>query len=387
MTVVEEEALPKSEIHLFIPGPAGADAEVLDALARPITPHYGADFVREYNECRERMKRVFRTTHDLYLMVGPGTAALDGAMASALPDGSRVLVPANGWFGARMGRMFKAHRAEVEIMEFPLDGAIDADRVVERIREEPRLTAVGWVHHETSTGVLNPVREIATAAREHGVLSIIDAVSSVGGTELAVDDWCVDLCVSVSNKSLASQPGIAAISVSPLAWEAIDANPDTRSWYLDLRTWRAYDTTWAAWHPYPTTVPPGLVYALNVALGKLLDEGLERRLERTRAVCDRVRSELRALGFEMFVPDEVASPVTTSVVARDDLPADDLVANLQRRHGIYISGGLDDLHGKIFRIGHMGSAIREEEVDLLLAAIRQEVDRVSRAVETSAEVG
>ncbi|MFW6198262.1 MAG: pyridoxal-phosphate-dependent aminotransferase family protein [Acidobacteriota bacterium] len=377
--------MTEREIHLFIPGPAGAEPEVLEALARPITPHYGSDFVAAYRACQERMKRIFRTDNDLYLMVGPGTAALDGAMASALPDGARVLVPTNGWFGDRMARMFRTHRAEVEVMDFPLGTRIDADSVVERMAREPRLDAVGWVHHETSTGVLNPVREIAAAGRQEGILSIIDAVSSLGGTELAVDDWGVDLCVSVANKSLASQPGLAAISVSPQAWRAIDANPHHRSWYLDLRTWRAYDTEWADWHPYPTTVPTGLVYALDVALELILEEGLENRLERTRAAAWRVRSGLREMGFEMFVPDEIASPVTTSVRVRDDVPAAELIGRLQRDHGIYISGGIEELHGKIFRIGHMGSAIKAEEVELLLDAIRGIVADATRVVEASAE--
>lgn len=357
------------DVHLFIPGPAGADPEVLEEAARPIRPHYGPDFVASYNECRDRFKRVFCTGNDLFLIVGPGTAALDAAMASSLPDRARVLVPHNGWFGARMAEMCAAHRAQVEEMAFPLGEAIDADRVVERLRREPRVTAVAWVHHETSTGVLNPVEPISCAARELGILSIIDAVSSLGGTPLKVDDWCVDLCVSVSNKGIASHPGLAGITVSDAAWAAIDANPDQRSWYLDLRTWRRYDREWAAWHPYPTTVGSGQVAALSVALGKILEEGLDARIARTERAASRVRTALRERGFEMFAADEIASPLTTAVKVHRVIPAADLISALQERHGIYISGGLADLAGRIFRVGHMGLAIEDAEVDLLLAAI------------------
>lgn len=359
------------ELHLFIPGPAGAEPEVLAAMAAPIRPHYGPDFVADYNACRARMKQVFGTENDLFLIVGPGTAALDAALGSALPDGSRVLVPHNGWFGERMGEMCRAHRAEVVEMDFPLGEPIDAEAVIARLRKEPDIAAVAWVHHETATGVLNPVEPIARACREAGVLSIIDAVSSLAGTEVRVDDWGVDLCVSVSNKGLASQPGLAAISVSPQAWEAIDANPDRRSWYLDLRVWRRYDREWADWHPYPTTVPPGVLGALNVSLERILAEGIDTRIARTADAARRVREGLREMGFEMFVCDEHASPITTSVRVHPEISAEELITELRERYRICISGGLTSLKGKIFRIGHMGRAIETEEVDLLLGAIRE----------------
>lgn len=360
--------MPQRDPHLFIPGPATAEPEVLAALAQPIRPHYGPEFVELYNGCRERMKRVFRTSNDLFLIVGPGTAAFDAGFASCLHDGARVLVPANGWFGQRTAEMLRAHRADVEYMAFPLGQPIDTDQVVERIRSGG-FDAVAWVHHETSTGVLNPVEPISKAARQAGALSMIDAVSSLAGTELAVDDWQVDICVSVGNKGLASQPGLAAITVSKQAWEVIDANPDHRTWYLDLRTWRRYDREWADWHPYPTTIPSGLVAALDTSLRMILEDGLERRIVRTREAAARVRDGLKALGFEMYVDDEHASPITTSVRAHPDLPVEELIARLRDEHNIYISGGLADLAGQIFRIGHMGRSIEPEETDLLLNAI------------------
>ncbi len=358
-------------MHLFIPGPAGADPKVLEALGGPIRPHYGAEFVAAYNLCRDRLRRLLRTDNDLYLIVGPGTAALDAAMASILPDGARVLVAANGLFGHRLASMARAHRSQVEVLEFAPGEPIDAERVIERMRREPRPAAVVWVHHETSTGVLNPVEPIARAGRELGVLSIIDAISSLGGTELDVGGWGVDICVSVPNKVLAAAPGLAPISVSPQAWAAIDANPDTRGWYLDLRTWRQYDANWADWHPYPTTVPGGVLDALNTTLEQILEEGLERRIERTWQAADRVRAALRGMGFSMFVPDEYASPITTAVHAHPELPVPELVDTLRSRYGIYISGGLGDMATGIFRIGHMGTAIESAENDLLLAAFEE----------------
>lgn len=356
------------ERHLFIPGPATAEPEVLEALAEPIRPHYGADFVADYNECRARFQQVLRTNNDLFLIVGPGTAALDAGFSSALPDGARALVPANGLFGERIAEMLRANRCEVEELRFERGQPIDSGLVAERLRDTA-FDVVAWVHHETSTGVLNPVEPICRAARETGAITVIDAISSLAGTELAVDDWGVDLCVSVANKGLAAPPGLAVISVSERAWEAIDNNPDTRGWYLDLRTWRRYDGDWADWHPYPTTVPTGVLAAVNTSLRMMLAEGLDERIVRTREAATRVRDGLWRLGFGMFVDDDFASPITTSVYPHPDLPVGEMIAALREQHGIYVSGGLGDLAGKIFRIGHMGRSIEKEETDLLLDAI------------------
>jgi len=369
-----------SDLHLFIPGPAGSTPEVVEATGRPIVPHYGPKFVADYNRCIDLFKVVFQTGNDVFLIIGPGTASLDAALSSALPDGARVLAPTSGWFGDRLAEMCRAHRAEVDLVEFPRGRAIDPDEVRRRLESADQpYDAVAWVHHETSTGVLNPVEPVAAAAREHGALTIIDAVASVGGVNLPVDAWGVDLCVTVANKCLAAPPGISAISVSPRAWEVIDANPSSRSWYLDLRTWRQYREDWTAWHPYPTTVASNVIAAINTSIEQLLEEGLDVRIRRTAEAAAAVRSGLRGMGFEMFVDDDVASPVTTSVHAHPDLPPGDLVSYLVER-SIFISGGLADLTGKIFRIGHMGTAIDRGEVELLLGEIENALRHADVAV-------
>lgn len=357
--------------HLFIPGPASVSPEVMEALGHPISPHYGADFVAVYNRCLEGMKRIFQTDNDLYLIVGPGTAALDAAVTSAIPDGARVLALSNGFFGDRIVEMCQSHRADTDSLRFEDGQPIDADAVVQRLSEGPGYDAVVWVHHETSTGVLNPAEQIAAAAREHGALSIVDAIASVGGVEVPVDAWGIDFCVSVANKCLAIPPGISAISVSDSAWRAIDSNTSTRGWYLDLKVWRRYRQDWPAFHPYPTTVPTSILYAMDTGIQQILAEGLDSRIARTAEAALAVRKGLRQLGFDMFVDDEWASPITTSVRAHERLPAADLAAYLVQTHDIHISGGLGPLAGVIFRVGHMGLAIEREEVELVLHATEE----------------
>lgn len=359
------------EIHLFIPGPAGISPGVREAAAGPVEPHYGADFVAAYNHCIELLQRVFQTEHELFLIVGPGTAALDAALGSTLPEESRVLVPANGWFAERLGEMVAASGARVDFMEFPVGGALDVDAIVSRIGSGGRYDAVAWVHHETSTGVLNPVEPIAAAAREQGALSLVDAIASLGGADLPVDRWGVDLCVSVSNKCLAAPPGIAPLSVSPAAWQAVESCRAHRGWYQDLRNWRWYRENWADWHPYPTTVPTGVIRSLVVAAEEILEEGLDRHLERTADAARATRAGLRNLGFEMFCDDDIASPVTTSVRAHPELPTTELLAYLRDAHGIFVSGGIGELRGKIFRVGHMGTSVLRDSVEMLLNAIEE----------------
>ena len=377
----------EGEFHLFIPGPAGSTPEVVEATGRPMEPHYGAAFVATYNRCIDLFKVVFQTQNDLFLIVGPGTAALDAALVSSLRDGARVLVPSSGLFGARLAEMCRAHRADVDLLEFPLGEAVDPDVVAHHLRESGKTyDAVGWIHHETSTGALNPVEPLAAAAREHGALSIVDAIASMGGTDLPVDGWGVDLCVSVANKCLGAPPGVSAISVSEDAWKAIDANDRTRGWYLDLRTWRKFRKEWAAWHPFPTTVASNVIYAINTSLEQILEEGLDVRLRRTAEAAGAVRGGLRRLGFEMFGPDEAASPVTTAVNAHPELPVSDLQRYLRDEHRIYISGGLDTLAGQIFRIGHMGTSIERNEVDLLLRATEDALRHAGLALPEGADL-
>lgn len=374
------------DFHLFIPGPVGSTPEVVEASGRPVVPHYGGRFVAAYNRCIDLFKAVFQTENDLFLIVGPGTASLDAGLSSALPDSARVLVPSNGFFGRRMAEMCRAHRAEVDLVEFPLGEAIDPEAIRRRLEAAATpYDAVAWVHHETSTGVLNPIEPVAAAAKEHGALTIVDAVASMGGVDLPVDAWGVDLCVSVANKCVGAPPGISAISVSAAAWKAIDANPSSRSWYLDLRTWRRYREDWAAWHPYPTTVASNTIAAISTSIEQILEEGLDARIRRTAEAADAVRAGLRRLGFEMFVADDVASPVTTSAYAHPELPVADMQRFLMER-SIFISGGLDDLAGRIFRIGHMGRSIDRDEVGFLLRTIEEALRDAGVAIPERADL-
>ncbi len=263
--------------------------------------------------------------------------------------------------------------------------AITATHVRDALATHPEVRAVCGVHHETSVGVLNDVEGICGVAREHGALTIVDGISAVGGVPFEMDAWGADLCVTVANKCIGGPIGVAPVAAGRRALEALaDGRPKAAGWYLNLATWRRFSEQWSGWHPHPTTMPTNVVEAFDVALTGLLEEGVEHRWTRLARARDRVREGLGEMGFEMLSPIATASPVTTAAYGLPGMDVADYMAWLLREHRIRIGGGLGELSGKIFRIGHMGRAAEPDAIDRYLRATADYVDgrglgRASRA--------
>ncbi|MDW8102300.1 MAG: alanine--glyoxylate aminotransferase family protein [Anaerolineae bacterium] len=342
---------------LFIPGPCEVEEEVLAAMARPTPRHYGDEWMKIYNETLDLLKRIFQTRNDLFMVPAAGSGAIDMAFGSAFSPGDTVVVGTNGFFGERMVSIAESWGLKVVKLEAPWGLPLDPEDLRRLLREHPEARGVALVHHETSTTVMNPLKELAEVAREKGLLLIVDAISSLGGVPLPVDEWGIDLCITVANKCLECPPGLAFISISPKAWEFVEKNSSPHGWYLNLKVWKDYSIKWAKWHPYPTTLPTNNILALKESLKHILEkEGLETHFERYRKAARAVRMGLKALGFEMLVEEAFASPIATAVKMRDGLSAKDLMDYLADEFGILVSGGLGPFEGKIFRVGHMGKA-------------------------------
>jgi alanine-glyoxylate transaminase/serine-glyoxylate transaminase/serine-pyruvate transaminase len=353
---------------LLIPGPVSIDDEILDLLGQPVLAHYGDAWTELYLRTTANLRQVFRTESEVHLLFGPGMSGIEMAIASVLGPGDKILVPSNGLFGERMADVARANGLEVIGLESGPRQPISIEAVRGAFDAHPDLRAVGVVHHETSIGVLNPVREIASLARQRGVLSIVDAVSSAGGIELDVDGWGIDVCVTVANKCLGGPIGVAPITAGPRALAALDdGRPKAAGWYLNLATWRRFTDLWRNWHPHPTTMPTNVIRALDGAVQRVLEIGLEEHIRRHRAARDTVRDGLREMGFEMLVPDAVASPVTTAVLGLPEMDVNDYMRWLLEEHDIRIGGGFGDLTGRIFRIGHMGRAKEPEVIERYLS--------------------
>lgn len=364
--------------RLMVPGPVDSDDDVLSALGEPTLPHYGPLWMPVFDETTRLLQRLFRTTYDVLMMPGPGTGALDAAVGSLIPPGRAVGLVSNGHFGQRAVQIVESYGMKAWIAEFPLGEAADPDRlraqlkdwIIQAQREGRPIEALLLVHHETSTGVLNPLAEIAQVAREFNLAFIVDAVSSLGGVEIDVDQMGIDIAVSVPNKCLGAVPGVAIMTVSPRAWEMAEANPSKHGWYHDLRTWARYRKEWGAWHPYPTTLPTNVIVALHQALIDVFEIGLNAFIASHTQAAQRVRDALLSLGFTLFPNPTHAAPTVSAFNTRHDVKVNEMQRYLTAQHQIVVSGGLEELAGRIFRVGHMGRARSPEYSDALVQAIR-----------------
>jgi alanine-glyoxylate transaminase/serine-glyoxylate transaminase/serine-pyruvate transaminase len=356
-------------LKLFTPGPGDVDEDVLASLATPVIRHYGPEWMEIYHEMQELLKLVFKTTNEIFFVPGPASALMDMAIGSLFASGEKIIVGDNGFFGERLTQIAWGYGLETIILSAPLGEPLNPQGLQKLLLENPDAKAVALVHHETGTTVMNPLRELAKLASEAGIIVIVDAVSSLGGVDVRVDEWGIDVCVTTPNKCLEALPGIGFISVSPRAWKLVDSHTQTdHGWYLNLKTWRQYATEWGAWHPTPVTLPTNIILALRTSLLKIVGMGLEAHFEKYRRASNAVRAGLRNIGFEMFVKDNCSSPIVTGVCKRPEFELSEMSQWLVDQREIAIGGGLGELSGKMFRVGHLGKAsTREYLMDFLFA--------------------
>ncbi|NMB54792.1 MAG: alanine--glyoxylate aminotransferase family protein [Leptolinea sp.] len=350
----------KSHIKLFTPGPGDVDDDILDALRLPVMRHYGPDWMPVHVEMDELLHKLFKTANDMFVVPGPASAVLDMAIGSAVAPGRKIIIGTNGFFGDRLLEISRAHHLDIIPFMAAWGQPLDPEVLLSLIKENPDAVAFAMVHHETSTTVLNPLKKLMEIASQAGLLTIVDTVSSLGGVDVPVDDWGIDLCVCGANKCIEAAPGVAFISVSPRAWQMVDSHSGSGSWYLDLKLWRHYIQEWGAWHPSPVTLPSNVILAAREGIKKIFERGLDAHYARYARACKAMRTGMTNLGFEMFVPENFASPIATAVKARPEFSIDEMTRWLMDEHQIAIGAGLGELSGKIFRVGHLGKAAERD---------------------------
>ncbi len=356
-------------LKLFTPGPGDVDEDVLASLATPVIRHYGPEWMEIYKDVQGLLKQIFKTDNDIFFVPGPATALMDMALGSLLATSEKVIVGQNGFFGERLAQIALGYGLEVISLNAPSGKPLDPQRLEQLLAAHPDARVVALVHHETGTTVMNPLRELADLAHRAGRVVVVDAVSSLGGSDVRVDEWGIDVCVTTPNKCLEAVPGIGFISVSPHAWDLVDRHAQTgHGWYLSLKSWRQYAAEWGTWHPTPVTLPTNVILAVRTSIRKIVEMGLEAHFARYRWASQAVRRGLRSIGYEMFVADEYASPIVTGVLRRPEFELDEMSRWLVEQRGIAIGGGLGELSGRMFRVGHLGKAsTREYLVELLFA--------------------
>ncbi len=349
------------------PGPSNPYPEVIEAFSRPVLGHLDPDFIALMDDMGERLKAVFQTTNALTFAVsGTGSAGMEAAFVNFVGPGDTVVIGVNGVFGGRMCDVAARCGAEVVRVDTPWGQPVDAEQLL-NAHPSPKLIAV--VHAETSTGVRTDLAELG--ANKGDSLLLADCVTSLGGIELRVDDWGVDIAYSGTQKCVGVPPGLAPLTVSDRALAHL--RPTPQSWYLDLNMIAKYVTGSGA-RAYHHTAPISMIYALHAGLGVVLAEGLEACQTRHQAVGDALQAGLESRGFELFAAKGHRLPQLTSVrVPSDKLGAAGTEADVRSRllheFGIEIGGGLGELAGQGWRIGLMGHTARMRNVTLLLAAL------------------
>lgn len=371
---------------LLGPGPSNVHPRVLRAMQAPLLGYLDPAFFVILDEVMALLRHVFKAEQFLALPIsGTGSAGMEAAIVNLLEPGDTILVGVNGYFGERMVEMATRCGADAVRVEAEWGHIVEPDAVAAALRQHPGVKAVAVVHAETSTGALQPLVEIGRLAREYGALFIVDAVTSLSGCEVAVNEWGIDWCYSGTQKCLSCPPGLAPITVSDRAREVIQRRTHkVQSWYLDLSLIENY---WGEARVYHHTPPASTIYALREALRIVVEEGLEARFARHELNAQALRAGLSALGLTLHAQEGHRLPTLTSVRVPQGVEDARVRQGLLREYGIEIGGGLGALRGKVWRIGLMGYSSSAANVLLLLSALERLLAREGHPVAPGEAVG
>lgn len=364
-----KELNPTTRI-LMGPGPSDVHPRVLKAMATPLIGHLDPQFIQIMDEVKDMTRQLFQTNNQITSVISAtGSAGMETCFVNLLERGDEAMVCVSGVFGNRMCDIVERCGAKLIRVDAPWGKPIDPIQVKEALgKSSPKIVAI--VHAETSTGVLQPLEEISRMVHDAGALFLVDAVTSLGGTQVKVDEWGIDAIYSGTQKCISASPGLSPVSFSPKALEVMDSRKTkVQSWYLDMSMIRNY---WAgAKRAYHHTGPISMVYSIHEALRIVLEEGLEKRFERHYRNHEILRDGLEAMGFEFLVESQYRLPMLNAI----KIPAgyDDATGRnrLLNDYNIEIGAGLGEFAGKVWRIGLMGESSTLNHINMLLSALKQ----------------
>lgn len=360
--------MPTTDRVLMGPGPCNPYPEAVAALGRPMLGHLDPEFLAVLDETCDRLRTVFRTANELTLPIsGTGSAGMEAAFVNVVHSGDVVVVGINGVFGERMCDVAARCGADVVRVEAAWGEPLDAEAL---LRAHPSPAVIAVVHAETSTGVRNDIA--ALGAGKGDALLVVDCVTSLGGIEVDIDGWGVDIAYSGTQKCLGVAPGLAPLTMSERARERRVERP--QSWYLDLGMIGKYTTAGQA-RTYHHTAPISMVLSLHAGLGAVLDEGLDEAWARHQACGDALQAGLEKLGFRLFAREGNRLPQLTSVWVPEGVDEAAVRRTLLADYGIEVGGGLGPVAGKVWRVGCMGHTARLRNVTLLLGALEEVLGR------------
>lgn len=361
-----ELVLPKR--LLMGPGPSDVNPHVLKAMATPLLGHLDPNFLEIMNETMELIRYVYETNNKVTVaMSGTGSSGMETVFVNLIEPGDKVIIGVNGLFGQRMVDV--AERAGAEVIEVNAEWGkpISPNDIEDALQKNGPVKAVAVVHAETSTGVSQPLKEISNISKKYNALFIVDAVTSLGGMKVGVDEIGIDAIYSGTQKCISAPPGLSPVSLSEKALEVLNnRKTKVQSWYLDLTMIQAY---WGKERFYHHTAPITMVYALHEALRLIKNEGLEETFKRHEENGRALQKGLQAMGMELLAEEDYRLPMLTSAIVPAGVEDAKVRQILLNRYGIEIGGGLGPLKGKIWRIGLMGYSSQRSNVIQFLSAL------------------
>ena len=383
MATLVPELNPPSRL-LLGPGPSMVHPRVLRAMSVPLLGHLDPAFLGIMNDVQQQLREVYRTKNPFTIAIsGTGSAGMEAALVNLVEPGDTALVCVNGVFSTRMADIVERCGGKLVRLETPWGQVTDLARIEEALKKNAPVKVVAVVHAETSTGAPQPVEGLGKLCHQHGALLVVDTVTSLGGVPVEVDGWEADAVYSGTQKCLSCPPGLAPLTLSPRALEAVKGRKSKcRSWYLDAGMIADY---WAEGkRAYHHTAPISMVYALRESLRIVLEEGLEARFERHRRHSAALMAGVATLGCAPQAQAGHRLPSLNCIQVPAGVEEAPIRKAVLLENGIEIGGGLGPLAGKVWRIGLMGESSRQENVLAVLAALEQQLKKSGRPVKLGA---
>ena len=372
----------------MMPGPTEVDPSVIQAMCRPAISHGDGRFHAVMDRAAEQVAQIIGTTGQVVLLNASGRGGIEASLSTALEPEDSILIINNGLFGNMLCEIGRRCRLNIIDMKCERGKPLDLNRIDEAASTSG-LKALAVVHSETSTGVLNPIRDVGEIARRHGLIYIVDAVSSAGGAEIRMDDWGIDLLCTGSQKCIGALAGLAMVGISDRMWDIFDSRSTIpQSYFFDLSRWKLM------WFPkekggllkfkyrrQPMTVATHLIYALDEAARLVLNEGLDARYSRHKTASAALRAALPHLELQLFPEKSEASPTTTAILPPEGITEGSIRKILRERYGVLVAGGLEEYYEKMFRIGHMNLTASFEYIIPVISALEMTLQELGVDIE------
>lgn len=349
----------KLQEYFLLPGPTNVPPNVIRAMSKQMINHRGPEFREILTGVTEKIKKVFRTEGEVFTLTSSGTGGLEAAVVNFVNPGDKVIVASIGNFGERFRDIATMYGAEVEFIDFGWGNCIDPTVIAKRLAADTdhQIKAVLCQHNETSTAIVNPIREVSAARGDHPALLIVDSVSGLGAAPYDMDGWKVDVTIAGSQKAFMSPPGLAFIAANQRAMEIAEKNQN-RKFYFDLI--KARDMLKKGQTPYTPAL--SVLFAVEEALHHFEEVGIDAVVADHYKHRNLVRTGLKAMGLKLLAPDEIASPAVTAVACPEGIDPLAMRKLLREKYNIIVAGGQGKFAGNTFRVGHLGAV---QSMDLI----------------------